>query len=184
VATPQTLLTADELLRLPHSGQRHELVRGELRTMPPAGGDHGLVAMEIGGQLRDHVKPRRLGYVSAAEAGFRIHRDPDTVLAPDAAFVALERLPERPSLRGFVPLVPDLVVEVVSLFDTATEVEEKVQAWLAAGARMVWVVHPRTRSVTVYRSPMDVRVLKEADELDGTPVLPEFRCPVRDLFPS
>ena len=183
MATSRTFRTADELLRWPQDGQRHELVRGELRTMPPAGGNHGMVAMEVGGQLRDHIKPRRLGYVFAAETGFRIHRDPDTVLAPDAAFVALERLSDQPALRGFVPLVPDLVVEVVSPFDTAAEVEAKVQTWLRAGVRLVWVVHPATRSVTVYRSLTDVQVFAEADELDGHPVLPEFRCPVRELFP-
>ena len=183
MATQRALVTADELLRLPHDGQRHELVEGELRTMPPAGGEHGILAMDIGARLHAHVRPRQLGYVFAAETGFRIHRDPDTVLAPDAAFVTAERLADLLPVRAFVPLVPDLVVEVVSPSDTAVEVETKVQAWLRAGARLVWVVYPTTRSITVYQSLTDVRVLTEADELVGAPVLPDFRCSVRDLFP-
>jgi Uma2 family endonuclease len=168
---------------MPDDGQRHELVEGELRTMPPAGGEHGRVAMRIGTRLDTHVEPRQLGYVFAAETGFRIHRDPDTVLAPDAAFVTAERLADLLPVRAFVPLEPDLVAEVVSPFDTAVEVETKVQTWLRAGACLVWVVYPATRSITVYQSLTDVRVLTEADELNGAPVLPDLRCSVRDLFP-
>jgi Uma2 family endonuclease len=183
MTTEKTLVTADELLRMPADGSRHELVLGELRTMPPAGGEHGIVAAEAAGRLRDYVRPRHLGYVVAAETGFRLARDPDTVRAPDAAFIAAGRLPGGRPAAGFFELIPDLVVEVVSPFDTAREVQEKVHEWLRAGVRLVWVIYPSTRSVTAYRSLEDVRVLTEDAQLDGADVLPGFACVVRDLFP-
>lgn len=179
----RTLVTADELLRLPDDGKRHELVRGELRTMPPAGEEHGIIAHELARLVGNHVRPLGLGHVFAAETGFRIGRDPDTVLAPDVAFVAASRFQARRPSTGFSNLVPDLVAEVVSPFDTAREVEEKVHDWLGAGVRLVWVVQPSIRSVTVYRALSEVRVLAENEPLDGADVLPGFRCAVRDLFP-
>ncbi|MBI4491533.1 MAG: Uma2 family endonuclease [Chloroflexi bacterium] len=184
MAVRRTLLTADELARLPDDRKRYELVRGELRTMPPAGAEHGMIAARLCARLLAHVEPRRLGDVFAAETGFLIERDPDTVRAPDAAFVAAGRFPEGHLPAGFAPLAPDLIAEVVSPFDAAAQVEEKVHEWLRAGVRLVWVIHPATRSVTVYRSLAEVRVLTEVDPLDGTPVLPGFTCPVRDLFPQ
>jgi Uma2 family endonuclease len=184
MAIERTLVNAEALVRLPDDGQRHELVLGELRTMPPAGAEHGIIAGRVFGKLFAHVEPRGLGNLFAAETGFLITRQPDTVRAPDVAFVVTGRLAavQRPS--GFAALAPDLVVEVVSPSDTAAEVEEKVQAWLRADVRLVWVVHPATRSVTVYRSLTGVRVLTEADEIGGTPVLPEFRCSVGQFFPT
>jgi Uma2 family endonuclease len=183
MATEKTLLTADDLLRLPDDGMRHELVRGELRTMPPAGGEHGIVAGEAFGVLRDYVRPRRLGVVFAAETGFFLAHSPDLVRAPDVAFVAAGRLQgERPP-RGYVDLVPDLVVEVISPYDRAADVEEKVEDWLEAGVRLLWLVHPRRRWVTVYRSRHDIRRLTADEELDGGDVLPGFTCRVADLFP-
>ena len=151
--------------------------------MPPASGGHGLVAGEAFRRLANHVVEHRLGYVFAAETGFFLARDPDVVRAPDVAFIRTERLPDGPPLRGYVEVIPDLVVEVVSTWDTAAEVEEKVQDWLAAGVRLVLVLHPTTRSITAYRTAADVRRLREGDELDADDVVPGFRCAVSDLFP-
>ena len=78
--------TAEELLRMPDDGSRYELVRGELRKMPPAGNEHGYLAGEVLGELRSYVKANNLGRTYAAETGFKISSDPDTVRAPDAAF--------------------------------------------------------------------------------------------------
>lgn len=184
MTTAQTLLTADELFSLPADGNRRELVKGELRTMAPAGAEHGFVAGEVFGFVREHVRRHRVGYTFAAETGFTIGRDPDTVRAPDVAFVAAGRFAGNVLPARFADLAPDLVVEVVSPSDTAREIQEKVEDWLRAGVRMVWVVYPSTRSVTVYRSLTEVRVLTEAETLEGEDVLPGFTCPVRDLFPS
>ena len=84
--------------------------------------------------------------------------------------------------RGFWPGAPDLAVEVVSPSDTLIEVEEKVQDWLTAGTRMVWVVNPRRKAVAVHRSPTDVTILTADQELDGADVVPGFGCRVADIF--
>lgn len=184
MAVEKTLVTAEELLRLPGRGRRYELVKGELRSMPPAGGEHGVVAGEFLGRIREHVRAHRLGLVFAAETGFRLARDPDTVRAPDVAFVAAGRLPGDRPPATFPELAPDLVVEVVSPFDTASEVEEKVLEWLRAGARLVWLAYPSTRTVGVYRALDSIRLLTQDDRLDGEDVLPGFSCPVSELFPD
>ena len=162
---------------------RYELVKGELYEMPPAGASHGDIAMEIGSRLRVYVKANQLGRVFAAETGFVLRLDPDTVRAPDASFVAEDRLPPGDLPTGFLEFAPDLAVEVVSPGDRPGEVREKVEDWLRAGTRLVWVVHPSTRSVTVYRSMEDVQELSEEDTLEGATVLPGFSCSVRELFP-
>ena len=181
--TRKTLLTAEELLRLSTSGRRYELVKGELFEMPPAGGKHGSVAMRVGSLLSVHVRANDLGEVFAAETGFILRRNPDTVRAPDASFIAKDRLPEGELPIGYLEIVPDLAVEVVSPNDTTREVWDKVGDWLRAGTRLVWVIDPASRSVTVYRSMDDFQILSEGDELVGGEVIPGFTGNLRDQFP-
>ena len=180
--TKKTTLTAEELLRLSTTGSRYELVKGELFEMPPAGGRHGGVAMQIGALLNAYVRAHSLGQVFAAETGFILRRDPDTVRAPDAAFVAKDRLPAGELPPGYLEMVPDLAVEVVSPGDSAREVREKVADWMRAGVRLLWAIDPATRSVTVYRSTDDFSVLSEDDTLDGGQVIPGFSAAINDLF--
>ena len=180
--TLKKLFTAEELLHLPTTGRRLELVKGELFEMPPAGGRHGNVAMHIGALLWTYVQANELGEVFAAETGFILHRNPDTVRAPDASFVAEDKLPMGDLPAGYMDVVPDLAVEVVSPNDRATEVLDKVEEWHQAGTRLVWVIYPATRSATVYRSMEEVQDLSEADSLDGDHVIPGFTCNIRDLF--
>ncbi len=116
-------VTAQELSQLP-AGSRYALVKGALRTMPPAGGEHGGIAMHVGASLYQAVTAQNLGRVFAAETGFLLATNPDTVLAPDAAFVRAERLAQMGDVVGFIPGAPDLAVEVISPSDTYTEVEE------------------------------------------------------------
>jgi Uma2 family endonuclease len=174
--------TANELFEMPDDGFRYELVKGELRKMSPAGGEHGAVVFNLSSLLGPHIKANDLGQGFGAETGFKIASDPDTVRAADIAFVRRERIPEGGIPKNFWQLTPDLVVEVVSPGDTYQEVEEKVEEWLAAGARAVWIINPKRRSVTVYRSLTDVTRLLEADELDGGEVVPGFRCKVSEIF--
>ena len=176
------LMTAVELLRLPDDGKRCELVEGTLNETPPAGTEHGLIAMKAGVILYQYAHERGLGEVFAAETGFVLSSEPDTVRAPDVAFVAADRLPSGGLPAGYLRLAPDLVVEVVSPSDTASDLQSKVYAWLDAGCRLVWVVYPATRSVTIFRSRHDVRALGEEDNLDGSPVFDEFNIEVRNLF--
>ncbi len=179
---PPKAVTADELLALPDDGFRHELIRGELRKMAPAGGRHGMIAVDIATSLNQHVKAHNLGRVFAAETGFVLASDPDTVRAPDAAFVRRERVEQAGTVEGYWPGAPDLAVEVISPNDTYTYVEEKVIEWLDAGTRMVVTVNPRARAVTVYRSRDDIAVLNEEDVLDSGEVVPGWSVPVKQLF--
>src|SRR5215210_5379755 len=136
------LMTARELLRLPRDGRRHELIEGKLRTMPPAGWEHGDVATAFGLPLRIHVDAHQLGQVVIGDDGCQLATNPDTVRAPDVAFVRRERLEAAGRVRGYWPGAPDLVVEVISPNDPYTEVEEKVVEWrLHHGARLVFVVN-------------------------------------------
>ncbi|HEX2205050.1 MAG TPA: Uma2 family endonuclease [Longimicrobium sp.] len=175
------LVTADELLRIPDDGLRRELVRGEVREMTPAGRPHGKVALRIGARLETYVSAHGLGEAYAAETGFRLASNPDTVLAPDVSFVRSERLPELQA-EGLISGPPDLAVEVVSPRDSFGDVQAKVFEWLAAGCRMVVVVDPRRRASTVYRSRSDVVLLTENDVLDGDDVVPGWTLPLRELF--
>ena len=177
-----TLLTAEDLAQMPTTDPRFELVKGKLFEKPPAGAIRGSVTMDIGALLGTHVQANQLGSVFAAGTGFILRRNPDTVRAPDASFVARDRLPMGELPMGFMDLAPDLAVEVVSPSDRETEVLEKVEEWLRGGTRLVWVIYPATRSATVYRSLEEVQDLSENDSLDGNPVIPGFTCNIRDLF--
>jgi len=180
--TANVLVTAEELFSMPDDGFRYELVRGELRKMAPAGHIHGKVAINISTPLAQYVRAHNLGTVYAAETGFKLASNPDTVRAPDVAFIRRDRVEEVGNVEGYWPGAPDLVVEVVSPSDTYSEVEEKVLEWLEAGVRMVIVANPRMRVVTVYRSLTEITVLTEADTLDGADVVPGWKMAVRDIF--
>lgn len=177
-----TRVTADQLLRMPDDGHRYELVAGELRKMVPAGWRHGAAGGNLHSLLGKHVMEHDLGQIFFAETGFLLARDPDTVRAPDIAFIRKERLAGELPEEAFWPGAPDLAVEVVSPGDTTGEVDEKVKAWLDAGAAMVWVVNTKWRSVTVYRSATDIETLTENQELTGEDLVAGFSCPVADIF--
>jgi Uma2 family endonuclease len=162
--------------------KRYELNRGVLKTMPPAGIEHGQRALGLGASLYIFVEEHDLGIVVAAETGFYLERNPDTVRAPDAAFIRKDRLPEGDLPRGYFLGAPDLAVEVVSPGDTADEVDDKVQTWLHFGAQRVWVLSSKTMSVTVYRPDGSAQVLTGDDLLDGEDVLPGFQVQISRLF--
>ncbi|HEX5052951.1 MAG TPA: Uma2 family endonuclease [Planctomycetota bacterium] len=177
-----TITTAEELLSLREPGVRHELVHGELRRMSPAGSLHGVVVGRLATFLGGHVYERHLGETFGAETGFVLTRNPDTVRAPDVAFVERARLPREYPI-GYFPGPPDLAVEVHSPGDTSGEVQAKVRFWLEHGVRSVWVVDPNARRVSVHRGAQGPNVLGIDDVLDGDDVLPGFAVPVRTLFP-
>jgi Uma2 family endonuclease len=176
-------MTADDLLRLPTGmGARYELVEGELKTMSPAGSLHGRIMLRLGGKLEHFVRTHALGETFGAETGFVLHRSPDTVRAPDVAFVARAHVPATGVPIGYFPVAPDLAVEVVSPSDTAAEVQQKVDDYFKAGSQQVWVVYPDQRSVAVYRSAGEMRYFAAEDVLDGGPLLPGFTSPVAEIF--
>ena len=176
------LMTADELLALPRGEFRYELVNGELRKMSPAGHEHGRIIVRLTTPLAQHVWANRLGEVYAAETGFRLKSDPDTVRAPDIAFIVRQRVDVVGKLKGYWPGAPDLAVEVLSPDDRVSEVEDKVSEWLTAGSRQVWVVSPKLHTVTVYRSLTDIATLTETESLEGGDVVPGFVIKVAEIF--
>ena len=173
--------TAEELLRLNLSGKRTELVRGVLLVREPAGYRHGKVAIALTVAIGKYVESTQLGELLAAETGFRLATDPDTVRAPDLAFIRRERVP-IPAPKGFAELAPDLVVEVLSPDDRPGEVLAKVGDWLTAGSALVWVIDPIRQLARVYRADGSETVLSRDASLDGEQVLPGFACPLAMLF--
>jgi len=177
----KTLLTNEDLWKIVANGSRYELYRGELLPMTPVGLEHGRIVIRFGRLLDQYVQKNSLGAV-CTEVGFHLFQKPDTTWAPDIAFIAQSRLPQGTAAEKFVEFPPDLAVEVLSPWDTVTEITRKVEDYLTAGVGLVWVVDPGTQRVTVYRSLQDVKVLTPDQELDGEDVLPGFRIKVSDTF--
>ena len=174
-------ITAEELLHMP-DGDRYELVDGELQEL-----DRGAISSWVGNQAAKRitvfVDDNHLGWVFGSDAGYCIYEDPNQVRRPDASFVARSRLEELP--ERYLRVAPDLVIEVVSPNDRYYEVERKVDEYLEAGVRMVWVINPELRTVRVFRKSESGPIDRHAgDELSGEDVLPGFTCRVAELFPA
>jgi Uma2 family endonuclease len=176
-------MTAAELMRLPDNHMRHELIDGELHEWPLAGGEHGFVSSRVAGRLGAFLErhPDDEGGLFATGTGFWLTRNPDTVRAPDIAYVSEARMAQA-RIPGYPELAPDLVVEVVSPDDLADELQFKVDQWLRAGSAVVWVLYPATRSAIVYESYGRVTLLHSDQSLYGGSILPGFSCRVGDLF--
>ncbi|MGH9225043.1 MAG: Uma2 family endonuclease [Acidimicrobiales bacterium] len=182
MATRPRQLTAENLYAFPDDGTRYELVKGELSVMAPSGFEHGDISGVVVVRIGSFVLERRLGRILTADAGFILARDPDTLQAPDVAFVRADRIPPPEDRRRFAELAPDLVVEVVSPSDRPGDVTAKALRWAQAGVKLVWVIHPEERTVAVYEPGGAVTVVDEGGELDGGEVLPGFRLAVAELF--
>ena len=180
--TTEKLLTADDLLELYAQGVRGELIMGVLHETVSSGPEHGEVVVNFSTELRNFVRPRRLGRVVASDSGIQLERNPDTVREPDIAFISAARLPLGARVPGYSQVVPDLVVEVVSPSDRPAQVYDKAQMWLRFGVRLVLVVDPEARSVRALPSEGPTRTFTEDDTLDCGDVLPGFSCAVRDVF--
>ena len=179
---PRARMTAEDLFVLPDDGYRYELTGGGLVRMTPTGAEHGAVTARLGQILTEHVVARGAGVCCGAETGFILRRGPDVVRAPDAAFVARERIPKTGVPRSYWPFAPDLAVEVVSPSDRLGDVRAKIDECLEAGTRLVWLVEPAARVVHVHRPRREAQVVGGGGVLTGADVLPEFRCAVRRLF--
>lgn len=174
------LVTAQEALEQAREG-RWELVRGEILEMPPPGWEHSIRSASLIEYLRTHVRVNRLGHILSNDPGFLVARNPDSVRAPDIAFIAQEKVPE-PLPKGWITVVPDLVVEVISPNDRWNKVQEKIAEWLRFGVRLIWVVDPESRSISVYGPDQPLQVLTEQDTLGGEEIVPGFSVPVREIF--
>ena len=179
--TPPPLMTAEELLDVRIPDKRVELVKGVLVVREPAGYTHGRVTLNLTLRLGAHVERTEAGQLFAAETGFTLARGPDTVRAPDIAFIGRDRLPD-PEPAGFPDLAPDLVVEVLSPDDRPGKVLAKVADWLSAGTKLVWVIDPTHRVARVYRLDGTERILAADERLDGEDVVLGFSCPIAEIL--
>lgn len=180
-AKPAGLYTAEDLLNLP-SDARYELIRGELIDLPPPpGGEHGNRTMSTAAFASVHVISHDLGCCFAAETGFRVAFDPDTVIAPDWAFVSKEKMPD-PIPAGYVPVVPDIVLETRSPSDSKREVALKIEQWLQGGVKVVWDRDPATKRPAIHRSGRTTEILGPDDALRGQDELPGFEIPLSIVF--
>jgi Uma2 family endonuclease len=174
--------TAEDLERLSTAGYRYELVRGELKAMSPAGGRHGSRTKRLDHWLSSHVYQHDLGECFTAETGFLIEQDPDTVLAPDWAYLGWDKVPD-PMPDGWVRVVPDLVLETRSPGDTRKEMDDKIQQWIQAGVCVALDYDPKSCRIVVHRPGATPEVLGETDTLVLEDVLPGFSLPLRRLLP-
>ena len=178
---PAKLMTAAELLAMPSDdGKRYELIRGELIEKMPTGYPHGVVMMIIGTVLNLFVLPRGYGEVAGGDPGYLLEIGPDTVRAPDVAWIASGRV--TPGTPGFLNLVPDLAVEIKSPRNSNPAMRRKAEMWLSFGCRQVWVADPAETTITRYAPGAAPVVLTEDDTIDGGDLLPGFTAPVWSLF--
>ena len=180
--TETKLLTAYDLLRLYSEGVRSELIRGVLHQTVATGIEHGEIAVNFAILMGTFVKAGRLGRVVGTDAGIWLERNPDTVREPDIAFISAEKIPLDTRVRGYAEVVPDLVVEIISPNDRPVAVYDKAQMWLRFGVRLVLLIDPDVRTVTVMPQDGPSQTLTDADTLDGGDVLPGFSCAVSDIF--
>lgn len=186
-ATEQKLMTAEEFWEMPReSDKRYELVRGVVvekdKTMAGGtGGRHGVIEARLARYIGAFVEDNGLGFATGSSSAYILARNPDLIRIPDLGFVALDRMP-RPVPSQFIPLAPDLAVEVVSPGDTASEVREKVSEYLKHGVRLIWVIYPELQTADVYTAPDQISSVSEEGTLSGGAVLPGFTLPLKTLF--
>ncbi|HEV2986307.1 MAG TPA: Uma2 family endonuclease, partial [Vicinamibacterales bacterium] len=181
--TQPKLLTAEEFFLRPHpqDGSQEELVRGEIITMPPPGGLHGVTCSKVDRKIGAFVEAGPGGTVACNDTGFITHRAPDSVRGPDISYWSKARLGEVPV--GYIDVAPDMLVEVLSPSNTSKQIREKLTEYFAKGVRLVWVISPEDRTLTIYRTPDEGRVLHESATLADDDVLRGFTCRVSELLP-
>lgn len=175
-------ITADELWCMPDDGHRYELDRGRLLTMTPSGFLHGAITVRLAAALSNYVDVSKAGVVVAGEPGFKLESDPDTVRAPDVAFISRARIPKGGLTSRFWQGAPDLAVEVFSPGDRRAEINRKIEQYMRSGVKQVWFVEPANRRVTIHVAESRKMVLRDSDVIDGGDLLPGFRYPLSRLF--
>ena len=180
--TSTALMTAEELMNLPDDDLRHELINGELITMPLPKAPHGRAATRLGAPLVQFVEDHDLGEVYIGDVGYQLTWNPDTALGPDVSFMSKQRLKEMGEVEGYWQGPPDLAVEVLSPGDRRGKVNKKISLWLGSGTKQVWIVDPKHRTVTIYRSESDTTTFSGSDYLESQDLFPGFRLSLDRIF--
>lgn len=175
------IMTAEQLERFDLPGKSTELVRGRLVVREPPGTHHGRLASRLNVRVGVFVEAHRLGEVFGQDTGFKIASNPDTVRAPDLAFLGHERL-AHVARRGYAAVAPDLIAEILSPDDRPGEVCAKIVEWLSAGVRLAWELDPDRQIAWVHRPDRSKALIDAEGALDGETVLPGFRCDLKDLY--
>lgn len=178
-------VTPAELLARPDRDQ-FELVNGEL-VERIIGWQSSRIGSKLLAFLESYVTEHNLGWVNGADAAYQCYEDafpedPDRIRKPDVSFISLDRLPPEEEPEGYCEIVPDLAAEIVSPHDTIYELSIKIDEYRKAGVKLIWVVVPNTKTVTVHRLDGSTQELRESDELSGEEVIPGFRCSVAEIF--
>ncbi len=180
--TVEKPVTVEDFYEIAFEGFRGELVGGELKETMPTSILHGIIAGRIAIILGFFVLQNKLGEVLTAETGFRLFVDKKTVRVPDVSFLSNEKLAEIKNVNKFYDGTPDLAIEVISPSETYNDVQGKLEDYLSAGVKMVWIIRPENKTVTTYRTLSDFKILRESEELNGEEVLPNFKCNLTDIF--
>ena len=180
--TAKRLLTADEVFAMPNTKFGVELVKGELIRKMPTGILPGIIVARLAAALSVFVRQRKLGEVLGAETGFKLQLNPDTLRAPDVSFLSREKFLQVKNISKFFSGAPDLAIEVISPSETFQDVQEKIEEYLAAGVPLIWIIRPKQLTITVYRPNRELKVLHEADELDGEDIIPGFHCLIEEIL--
>lgn len=175
------IVTAEDLLAM-GSDAPFELYEGELHRMSPTFSDSSSVTAMLSMYISLHVVTNGLGLITSAEGGIILRRDPDTVVAPDIAFINIDRIPAGYDYQSFLPVPPDLAVEVVSVSDGPNDVFRKLALYSEAGVPLIWIVYPRQRAITVYRNGLPPYTLGESETIDGGDVLPGLSIRLEEIF--
>lgn len=174
-------VTAEELLAM-GSDAPFELIQGELVRVSPSAGKSNYVLGNVHSVIRDFVRPRTLGNVSVGEAGYRLETDPDSVVSPDVGYVVRNRMPIPIPDRGYIPLRPDLAVEVISPTDERGDIERKQARYARVGVLLVWGIDPSRETATVHAVGASARMIDRTGVLDGGDILPGFQVLLAELF--
>jgi Uma2 family endonuclease len=175
------ITSASQLALIEGNGNNYELIAGELTVMSPAGGRHGKITQRINKLLANHVDDNALG-VALAETGFLIAKNPDTLRAPDGAFISQIRWDQLAETRGYLELAPDLAIEVISPNDRSSYIESKVQMWLQGGTHAVLVIDPENETVRAYLDQSTIQIFHPKDSVDLSDVVPGWKFKVSDIF--
>ena len=170
-----------ELLPDPTDGTRLELRNGEVVAVSRPNWEHGEIALNTGLLLKLHAKKHGLGRVTV-EGGVITERGPDTLRGPDVSFMSKDRMPLGERMNHYANETPDLCVEVLSHLNTRAELNVKMAEYFATGAKLIWIIDPDERSITIYEQPDEGKVYKGRSSISGGSVLPGFTCTVAELF--